>query len=39
LYYSLQDKFIHFYGTHDELLNQHGISVSRIVNDFNKSLK
>ena len=28
---SLQDKFIHFYGKHDEILRAHGISFDRVV--------
>ena len=28
---SLQDKFIHFYGKHDEILGAHGISFDRVV--------
>jgi len=28
---SLQDKFIHFYGKHDEILQAHGISFDRVV--------
>ena len=28
---SLQDKFIHFYGNHEELLNIHGISLNKII--------
>lgn len=29
--FSLQDKFIHFYGTHDELLVKHGLDTTTIV--------
>lgn len=28
--FTLRDRFMHFYGTHDELLAQHGISVERV---------
>jgi transketolase len=28
---SLQDKFVHFYGKHDEILQAHGVSLDRIV--------
>lgn len=29
--FSLKDEFIHCYGTHDELLSAHGLSVDRVV--------
>ena len=29
--FTLQDEFIHCYGTHDELLEKHGISLQRII--------
>jgi transketolase len=29
--FSLKDEFIHFYGTHSELLEEHGLSANRIV--------
>ena len=31
LYYSLQDKFIHFYGNHSELLEKHNLSPKYIL--------
>ena len=31
--YSLKDAFIHFYGNHAELLEQHGLEPNRIVAD------
>lgn len=31
--YTLKDEFIHFYGSHEELLEKHGLSASRIVSD------
>ena len=34
--FSLKDKFIHFYGTHTELLNEHGLSVEKISNQLLK---
>ena len=34
--FGLNDKFIHFYGTHDELLNKHGISALKIYNYIKK---
>jgi len=30
--FTLKDKFIHFYGNHQELLNEHGLSVDKIFN-------
>jgi len=33
--FTLQDKFIHCYGSHDELLDEHGISVERVVESVN----
>jgi len=29
--FTLKDKFIHFYGTHDQLLDKHGLSVRKIL--------
>jgi transketolase len=29
--FTLQDEFIHCYGSHDDLLDAHGLSTSRIV--------
>jgi len=34
--FSLQDKFIHFYGNHSQLLEQHGLSVNNIINKITK---
>ena len=31
--YTLQDRFIHCYGSHDDLLEAHGLSTSRILSD------
>jgi transketolase len=31
--YTLKDEFIHCYGTYEELLNAHGISLERIIKD------
>ena len=31
--FTLKDKFIHFYGSHKELLEKHGISVQKILNN------
>ena len=28
---SLKDEFIHNYGTHEDLLNQHGVSLKKIL--------
>ena len=33
---TLKDEFIHFYGSHNELLAQHGISAKSIENFVNK---
>ena len=30
--FSLKDKFIHFYGSYDELLSKHGLSLDQIIN-------
>ncbi len=34
--FTLKDQFIHFYGNHEELLEKHGISVSRIIKKINE---
>ena len=34
--FSLKDKFIHFYGNHTELLNEHGLSADKISNQLLK---
>ena len=34
--FGLDDKFIHYYGNHDELLNKHGISTLKIYNYIKK---
>ena len=31
-YFTLKDKFIHFYGNHKQLLNKHGLSSNKIIN-------
>jgi len=31
--YSLKDEFIHCYGTHDELLAAHGLSVANLLKE------
>jgi transketolase len=31
--YGLKDKFLHFYGTHNEFLTKHGLSSKRIIRD------
>lgn len=36
LTYSLKDEFIHFYGSHPELLAKHGLDPRRIIQDFRK---
>tara|TARA_B110000444_G_C18842732_1_gene599914 strand:+ start:2243 stop:3160 length:918 start_codon:yes stop_codon:yes gene_type:complete len=33
--YTLQDKFIHFYGSHKELLSKHGLNVNKIFLETN----
>lgn len=33
--YTLQDKFIHFYGSHSELLAKHGLDVDKIFSEIN----
>ena len=32
--FTLKDEFIHFYGSHEQLLDQHGISVENILAEF-----
>ena len=32
-HYHLQDNFIHFYGSHEELLKKHGIDLEKIEID------
>lgn len=39
LFYSIKDKFIHFYGSHDQLLSMHGINVDKIFRDIKKMIK
>ena len=34
--FSLQDKFIHFYGSHAQLLEKHGLSVNKIIDRITK---
>lgn len=34
--FSLKDEFIHFYGSHGELLKKHGISVEKIISSIKK---
>jgi transketolase len=34
--YTLKDEFIHFYGTHEELLDKHGLSAQKIFDDIVK---
>ncbi len=33
---TLKDEFIHFYGSHKELLNKHGLSTSKIIKKINE---
>jgi len=35
LSYTLQDKFIHFYGNHKELLSKHGLDLEKIFSEVN----